>query len=186
MFTGICENRYNATIISFRQKGRYFNNLCFSLHLRLSEQVSRQNAGVMASLEVAIWKLAGSSWRLLTWLDQHWSRNTAQQSQSHSRTVSCNSGTTITFTNRWLRRTKSWFISTRPQTTAYETRPQAPLECWEGHAEVTLYRLRDADLFVTLVILGTAQWNNINRSSADVSSCGAAPPNASYAMWSTR
>jgi len=174
------------SIISVKANGKYFNNLCFSLHLRLSEQVSRKNASVMASLEVAIWKLAGSSWRLLTWLDQHWSRNITHQSQSHSRTASCNSEKTTTVTDRWLRRTKSWFISTRPQTTASETQPQAPLECWEGHAEVTLYRLRDADLFVTLVILGTAQWNNINRSSADVSSCGAAPSNASYATWSIR
>ena len=175
-------------IISIRPNAKYFNNLCFSFHLRLSEQVSRQNAGVMASLEVAIWKLAGNSWRLLTWLDQHWSRNITRQSQSHSRTASCNSETTTTVTDWWLlkRRTKSWFISTRPQTTAYETRLRAPRECWEGHAAVTLYRLRDADLFVTLGIWGTAQWNNINRSSADVSSCGAVQSNAIYATWSTR
>ena len=173
-------------MFSVRPRGKYFNNLCFSLHFRLSGQASKKNASVMASPEVAIWKLAGSSWHVLTWLDQHWSRNITRQSQSHSRTASCNSETTTTVTDRWLRRTKSWFISTRPQTTASETQPRAPLECWEGHAEVTLYRLRDADLFVTLVIWGTAQWNNINRSSADVSSCGAAPSNASYAMWSTR
>ena len=38
------------------------------------------------------------------------------------------------------------------------------------------------DLFVTLVICGTKQWNSLNRLSADVSLSGAVKLNASYAL----
>ena len=123
---------------------------------RLFERTSGKNASVMASPEVAIWKLAGSNLPLLTSLDQNWNRNTAQLSEYHFWTTSFTSETT-TETDWWLGEARNWFIWTCPQTTVCETLPPARLECWEGHAKVTLDLPGIADLFVPLVICDTKQ-----------------------------
>ena len=129
---------------------------CHFYRNRLFEESWEKNVSAMVSPEAVIWKPVGSNWRPLTWLDQNWSRNTAQLSKYHSWTTSFNE--TTAQTDWWLKRRRSWSTSTRPQTTVYGTRPLDHQECWEGHAKVKIQPLmRNVGLFVILVICDIEQ-----------------------------
>lgn len=76
------------------------------------------------------------------------------------------------------RKTKNWFTSTRPQTTAYVTKPWDLQECWGEYVGAMTSPQTDAGRCVTLVDWNIKQLNRLSGLSAGVGLCGVVAWNA--------